>query len=82
MGEHGYNGKTVDKKVNGKCCYKTCSECTAEGEKWELVINLPFLPVRFITQIHYIAFGLECSLDVSVLVVQLNYNMNDPSTDS
>lgn len=47
---------------------------------WSLIY--PFLPLRFITQIHYIAFGLECSLDVSVLVAQLNYNVNDPSTDS
>lgn len=85
MGEYGYNGKTVDKKINGKVCYKSYSECTAEGEEGELVINLPLLTIQqflFIAKIHYIAFGRECSLDVFVLVAQLNYNIDDPSPGS
>lgn len=59
MGEHGYNGKTVDTEINGKLCYKSCRECTAEGEEGELVINLPLSTIQVYHKIHYIAFGLD-----------------------
>lgn len=81
MGKRGYNGKTVDKKkkVNSAINYAVNVRLKGKRGDWSLIY--PFLLLRFITKIHYIAFGLECSLDVSLLVAQLNYKSDDPSTD-
>lgn len=52
-------------------------------EEGELVISLPLFPHSSSSHgLIYIAFVLESSLDVSVLVVELNCNMDDLSTES